>query len=111
MHKQLRISIGSAIVALVLIVPTASASTEAGDPERSERIQEDRRKRHRDRGRGDQLLPTRIPVTEGDSVGLYGPAETLFCDKEAGANDLDQDGASNDTEASVEAAGEVREDE
>lgn len=31
---------------------------------------------------------TRIPVTEGDSVGLYGPAGTLLCEKEVGAISL-----------------------
>ncbi|HEX3174484.1 MAG TPA: hypothetical protein VHQ43_09760 [Solirubrobacterales bacterium] len=34
---------------------------------------------------GTNSFPTRIPVTEGNSIGLYGPNETLFCAKEAGA--------------------------
>jgi hypothetical protein len=35
---------------------------------------------------------TRIPAGEGDSVGLYGPVETLFCDKEDGAISLLHEG-------------------
>lgn len=34
---------------------------------------------------GVNSFPTRIPVSEGNSVGLYGPEGTLFCDKEEGA--------------------------
>lgn len=34
---------------------------------------------------GANSFPTRIPVTEGDSVGLYGPVKTVFCDNESGA--------------------------
>ncbi|HEX5984564.1 MAG TPA: hypothetical protein VFY69_10190 [Solirubrobacterales bacterium] len=36
-------------------------------------------------GEGVNSFPTRIPVSEGNSVGLYGPEGTLFCDKEEGA--------------------------
>lgn len=42
---------------------------------------------------GSNSFLTRIPVTEGDSVGLHGPVETLFCDKEEGAVSLLYDGA------------------
>jgi hypothetical protein len=31
---------------------------------------------------GVNSFPTRIPVSEGNSVGLYGPEGTLFCDEE-----------------------------
>lgn len=34
---------------------------------------------------GMNSFPTRIPVTEGNSVGLHGPVETLLCGKEANA--------------------------
>lgn len=34
---------------------------------------------------GTNSFATRIAVTEGDSVGLYGPVETVFCSKESGA--------------------------
>lgn len=34
---------------------------------------------------GTNSFATRIPVTEGDSVGLYGPVKTVFCGKESGA--------------------------
>lgn len=34
---------------------------------------------------GTNSFATRIPVTESDSVGLYGPVKTVFCGKEAGA--------------------------
>jgi len=33
---------------------------------------------------GVNSFPTRIPVSEGNSVGLYGPEGTLFCDEEDG---------------------------
>lgn len=42
---------------------------------------------------GVNSFPTRIPVTEGDSVGLYGPEGTLFCDEEEGAISLLYEGA------------------
>jgi hypothetical protein len=34
---------------------------------------------------GVNSFPTRIPVSEGNNVGLYGPEGTLFCGKEEGA--------------------------
>lgn len=34
---------------------------------------------------GVNSFPTRIPVSEGNNFGLYGPEGTLFCDKEEGA--------------------------
>jgi hypothetical protein len=42
---------------------------------------------------GHNSFQTRIPVTEGDSIGLYGPVETLFCDEEDGAISLLYEGA------------------
>lgn len=41
---------------------------------------------------GHNSFQTRIPVTEGDSIGLYGPVETLAC-KEEGAVSLLYEGA------------------
>lgn len=37
---------------------------------------------------GVNTFPARIPVTEGNSVGLHGTVETVFCDKEDGAVSL-----------------------
>jgi len=34
---------------------------------------------------GPNTFSTRIPVTEGNSIGLHGAVETIFCDKEEGA--------------------------
>jgi hypothetical protein len=34
---------------------------------------------------GANSFPTRIPVSEGNNFGLYGPEGTLFCDEEEGA--------------------------
>jgi hypothetical protein len=42
---------------------------------------------------GTNSFPTRIPVDEGDSVGLYGPSGTLLCGKESGAISMLYEGA------------------
>ncbi|HWM54746.1 MAG TPA: hypothetical protein VNO20_05100 [Solirubrobacterales bacterium] len=41
---------------------------------------------------GTNSFATRIPADEGDSVGLYGPVKTIFCEKQAGAISLRYDG-------------------
>jgi hypothetical protein len=42
---------------------------------------------------GTNSFSTRIPVDEGDSVGLYGPSGTLLCGKESGAISMLYEGA------------------
>lgn len=42
---------------------------------------------------GTNSFSTRIPVDEGDSVGLYGPNGTLLCGKESGAISMLYEGA------------------
>jgi hypothetical protein len=42
---------------------------------------------------GVNSFPARIPVREGNSIGLHGEVETLFCDKEEGAISALHDGA------------------
>ena len=90
MHKRLSTSLFSALAALLLAVSTASASTEVGWGCAANEIGEGTTETVIE---GTNSFLTRIPVTEGDSVGLYGPTGTLLCDKEAGAISLLHEGS------------------